>query len=88
MSTETNKALLYRIFDAIAAGDLAALDGQLALSQTGNNEELFLWLNLALANRHQPAVAQADADVKGAAGDASYALERLVLTVTALREQR
>ena len=34
------------------------------------------------------AVAQADADVKGAAGDASYALERLVLTVTALREQR
>lgn len=34
------------------------------------------------------AVAQADADVKGAAGDASYALERLVLTITALREQR
>ncbi|WP_370290152.1 DNA polymerase III subunit delta [Nocardioides sp.] len=31
------------------------------------------------------AVAQADADIKGAAGDASYALERLVLTVTALR---
>ncbi|GAA4802080.1 DNA polymerase III subunit delta [Nocardioides caeni] len=31
------------------------------------------------------AVAQADADIKGAASDASYALERLVLTVTALR---
>ena len=28
------------------------------------------------------AVAQADADVKGAAGDAAYALERMVLTVT------
>ncbi|MBM9460324.1 DNA polymerase III subunit delta [Nocardioides sp. zg-536] len=31
------------------------------------------------------AVAQADADIKGAASDASYALERLVLTITALR---
>ena len=31
------------------------------------------------------AVTQADADVKGAAGDPSYTLERLVLTVTALR---
>ena len=34
------------------------------------------------------AVAEADAQVKGAASDASYALERLVLRVTALREQR
>jgi DNA polymerase-3 subunit delta len=32
------------------------------------------------------AVAQADADIKGAASDASYTLERLVLTVTGLRE--
>lgn len=32
------------------------------------------------------AVAQADADVKGAASDASYTLERLVLTVAALRD--
>jgi DNA polymerase-3 subunit delta len=31
------------------------------------------------------AVAQADADVKGAAGDASYALERMVLTVAEAR---
>lgn len=31
------------------------------------------------------AVAQADADIKGAASDASYALERLVLTITGLR---
>jgi len=33
------------------------------------------------------AIAQADADIKGAASDASYTLERLVLTVTGLREQ-
>jgi DNA polymerase-3 subunit delta len=34
------------------------------------------------------AVAQADADVKGAASDASYALERMVLTVTEARGSR
>lgn len=34
------------------------------------------------------AVAAADADIKGAAHDAAYTLERLVLTVAALREQR
>jgi len=34
------------------------------------------------------AIAQADADVKGAASDASYTLERLVLTITGLRESR
>jgi len=34
------------------------------------------------------AIAQADADIKGAAHDAAYTLERLVLTVAALREQR
>lgn len=34
------------------------------------------------------AIAQADADVKGAASDASYTLERLVLTITGLRDQR
>jgi DNA polymerase-3 subunit delta len=32
-------------------------------------------------------IAQADADIKGAAGDASYTLERMVLTVTGLRER-
>lgn len=34
------------------------------------------------------AVARADADIKGAAGDPSYTLERLVLTVAALRDVR
>jgi len=33
-------------------------------------------------------VAQADADIKGAATDASYTLERLVLTIAGLREKR
>jgi DNA polymerase-3 subunit delta len=34
------------------------------------------------------AIAQADADIKGAASDASYTLERLVLTVAGLRDAR
>ena len=32
-------------------------------------------------------IAQADADIKGAASDASYTLERMVLTVTGLRDR-
>ncbi len=42
------------------AGQLAALNEVLGLSGTGNNEELFLWLELALANRYEPAVPQAE----------------------------
>ncbi len=42
------------------AAQLSALDDTLGLSRTGNNEELFLWLELALANRYQPAVPQAE----------------------------
>ncbi|MCL4671828.1 MAG: leukotriene A4 hydrolase C-terminal domain-containing protein [Sphingomonadaceae bacterium] len=42
------------------AGELARLDETLGLSTTGNNEELFLWLRLALANRYEPAVPQAE----------------------------
>jgi DNA polymerase-3 subunit delta len=34
------------------------------------------------------AVARADADVKGAAGDADYALERMVLAVARARSLR
>jgi DNA polymerase-3 subunit delta len=34
------------------------------------------------------AIARADADIKGAASDAAYTLERLVLTVAGLRDQR
>ncbi len=45
------------------------------------------WSDGAIA-RVIRAVARADADIKGAASDASYTLERLVLTVTGLRDQR
>lgn len=44
------------------------------------------WSDAGIA-RAIRAVAQADADIKGAATDASYTLERLVLTVTGLRER-
>ena len=44
----------------LTTAELAALDSQLGLAQTGNNEELFLWLQLALANRYQPAVARTE----------------------------
>ena len=42
------------------------------------------WTDAGLA-RAIRAVAQADADIKGAASDASYTLERLVLTISGLR---
>jgi aminopeptidase N len=44
----------------LPAADLAKLDSALALAKTGNNEELFLWLELALANRYDPAVPQTE----------------------------
>ena len=43
------------------------------------------WSDRAIAQAVR-AVAQADADIKGAASDASYTLERLVLTITGLRD--
>jgi DNA polymerase-3 subunit delta len=43
------------------------------------------WSESAIA-RAIRTIAQADADIKGAAGDPSYTLERMVLTVTGLRE--
>jgi DNA polymerase-3 subunit delta len=43
------------------------------------------WSDPAIA-RAIRAVAEADADIKGKASDASYTLERLVLTITGLRE--
>jgi DNA polymerase-3 subunit delta len=45
------------------------------------------WSDPAIAQAIR-AIARADADIKGAASDASYTLERLVLTVTRLRELR
>jgi hypothetical protein len=42
------------------ARQLAGLDSGLDLSKSGNNEILFAWLDLALANRYQPAVPLAE----------------------------
>jgi leukotriene-A4 hydrolase len=43
-----------------SAGQLTALDSALGLSGTGNNEVRFLWLKLALGNKFDPAVPQAE----------------------------
>ncbi|WBY16392.1 M1 family metallopeptidase [Erythrobacteraceae bacterium WH01K] len=48
------------IEDARSADQLAALDDALGLSQNGNNEIRFLWLELALDNRYEPAVPQTE----------------------------
>ena len=40
--------------------ELARLDRDLGLSTSGNNEVLFAWLELALANRYEPAVPVAE----------------------------
>ena len=42
------------------AEQLGTLDRALGLSTTGNNEVLFLWFELALANRYEPAVPLAE----------------------------
>jgi DNA polymerase-3 subunit delta len=42
----------------------------------------------AAVSRAIRAVAHADADIKGAASDASYTLERLVLVIAGLRDPR
>lgn len=44
----------------LSGEQLAALDKSLGLSQTNNNEVLFLWLEAALRNEYDPAVAQAE----------------------------
>ena len=51
---------LQNLPQTLAAEDLARLDAALGLSASGNNEELFLWLDLALANRYEPAVPLAE----------------------------
>ena len=45
----------------IDAAGLAAMDRSLGLTQGTNNEELFLWLNLALANRYDAVVPRTEA---------------------------
>ena len=54
-----------------SAAQLAELDSKLGLSATQNNEIRFLWLELALANRYEPAIAQAEAFL-GTVGRAKF----------------
>ncbi len=44
----------------LSDAQLATLDSTLGLSGTGNNEILFLWLEMALENRYDPAVPQTE----------------------------
>lgn len=44
----------------LSDAQLAALDKDLGLSKTGNNEVLFLWLELAMENRYDPALPQVE----------------------------
>jgi DNA polymerase-3 subunit delta len=67
--------------------DLAREVGVPPWKLRGLREQSRGWSEGGLA-RAVRAVAQADADIKGAASDASYTLERLVLTITGLREPR
>ena len=51
---------LSKLPEEMSAAQLAALDSAFGLSESGNNEVLFAWLNTALANRYQPAVPLAE----------------------------
>ena len=59
-TTAERLRFLSRVERQRTAPQLAALDTALGLSRSGNNEILFAWLNLALANRYDPAVPVAD----------------------------
>lgn len=60
-SSAERQRFLRKLPQQLSAEELAQLDRQLGLAGTGNNEELFLWLELALANRYEPAVPKAEA---------------------------
>ncbi|MGB3167409.1 MAG: M1 family metallopeptidase [Alteraurantiacibacter sp.] len=53
------RRFLEELPETLSDDELAALDEQLALSVSGNNEVLFLWLEAALRNEYDPAVPQA-----------------------------
>ena len=68
-------------------GDLAREAGVPPWKVRMLREQARGWDDLGLAHAIT-AVAQADADVKGAASDAAYALERMVLKVATARGSR
>ena len=55
-TTAERLRLLAKLPGKLSAAQLAKLDADLALSGSGNKEVLFAWLELALANRYDPAV--------------------------------
>jgi hypothetical protein len=59
-TTAERLRFINRLPRQISTARLAQLDTSLGLSRIGNNEVLFAWLNLALANRYEPAVAPAE----------------------------
>ncbi len=59
-STAERLRFLSRLPRVLDAEKLTELDETLGLSGTGNNEVLFAWLELALENRFDPAVPQAE----------------------------
>jgi len=54
------RRFLEELPDELSDEQLAALNETLGLSETGNNEVLFLWLEAALRNEYDPAVPQAE----------------------------
>ncbi len=59
-TTAERLRFLSRLPEKRSAPQLGALDSGLGLSDEGNNEILYAWLNLALANRYDPAVPVAE----------------------------
>src|SRR5690606_25607129 len=59
-TTAERLRLLAKLPRQLSAIQLGELDSALALSQSGNAEVLFAWLQLALANRYEPAVPVAE----------------------------
>ncbi len=58
-STAERMRFMQEVPQQRTAAQLAALDRALGLSATGNNEVRFLWLQLALNNRYDPVIPQA-----------------------------
>jgi len=59
-TTAERLRLIAKLPGELSREELARLDRDLDLSQSGNNEVLFAWLELALANRYEPAVPVAE----------------------------
>ena len=72
-TTAERLRLLAKLPRELDAEQLGRLDVDLGLSQSGNAEILFAWLDLALANRYDPAVPVA-AEFLGAVGRRKFVL--------------